>query len=281
MSQNELDDAEIARLLTTAVNSGRQCFPGREDLLSALVTEFERRSVEPGLFTGEELTVHEDLEPLARGSRRVVLGALAAGVLLVVGLAAALFGSDQSEQQTVDVAADGERRLVPAHLLPAPIAPEVHRTDVIGSGVELRLPAGFEVIEEVDGRLVLGRSGDASERRSTITMVEVVDTPELGALVDALVASDSVTAIATVDVTTLGVVRTWDLRLTNSGAAGCLDLGGCVPLGPVSLWANGVNLVTELITPAGDRVWWVEQSAVHLDPFLEEGAGVLVTLAFD
>jgi len=275
----ELNETEITRLLSLAVRGGHERVPNREDLLAALVDDFERRSGRADAAHHGELVVVIDDELDRERPRRYQLGSLAAALLLVVG-ALVFFTFDRNEPETVEVATEGERRLVTATEFPAPIAAGVHRSDLIGSGVTLTLPSGFEVIEEIDGRLVLGRVGDPSTPRARIMLIEVDE--ELEAAVAALVESGSIEAITTVDVVSGELVRTWELRLTNEGAraAGCHEVGPCVSLGDLSLWSNAVNYVTEIVTSDDERVWWVEQSAIHLDPFLEEGAGVLGTLEF-
>ncbi len=293
-----LDDAEMERLLASIIHDGVAVYPRRAELRSRMLSEFDLSDLEEtspvphsdgqdiDQLATDGLTADIiDLRQQSRHDRRpkrfgLELVAVAAALLVIVGFSVL----QRTDGPTEIHAADGESTMVPEDAsLPAVMAAGEHRTEVVGGGVQLELPAGVEVLEEEAGRLVLGRLGDQSNPRASVSIVNPGEDETLLDLITELEAEGFVTPIESVTAADGKFTTEWELRITNEAAAefDCVQAGPCVPLGPIELWSRGVNYVAEIVGPDGEVVWWVEQSSIHLDPFLEEATQIQGTLRFD
>ncbi len=287
-----LDDAEMERLLSLIVNGESPAFPERAMVRERMLLEFQRHQgptdhPEPESLSDAPVELIEFEAMTSRAphplSRR---WAMAAAVLVVVGFGVAIaFGIAErwDDPATIEVATVDTSRFV-SEIAQRPIAlpSGEHRTEAVGGGIWIRVADGIEVLEERDGRVVLGLEGDESQPRALVTILDVSDQGTVEEQLDDPELEGLIVALDSVAVTGEGFVPEWELRLTNDAIdrLGCRQAGPCFPFGDIELWSQGTNVITEIQGPNGQTIWWVEQSSARYDQFLTRATEILGTLRF-
>ncbi len=293
-----LGHAEIERLLSAVVDDHATTFPNRAGLRREMLEQFERsdlgaspspdssdRSKVGSGAIDEPMSEVIELVGTSRLPRRSWRPQLAAAIVVllvsvsVLGLSLMQGGNDS----TIDATSDQTRLVPEGATLPAAVEEGEHRTMVVGGGIRFELPQGIEVVEERPGRVVLGRQDDLADPRAAVTVATHDGGGSLGVLVAELEEQGFVTLIESVVMADQKLVTDWEVRVTSEGSShfGCDSVGPCVSLGPIELWSRGVNYVAEITGSDGQSIWWVEQSGVHQDPFLQDAVEILATLRFE
>ena len=200
-----------------------------------------------------------------------ILRAVAAAIIIAVPLVVvALIGSGRGEVSTVD---EPDEATTTTFVEPQALT--------IGQLSLEQLPAGVEVLEDGEDRIVLGRVGDDKSPRSTITLVTLDEGTSVAELVAQGTEVGDLTSLSLRDSTLGTTVNRWELRLTNDAveARGCVGTDPCLPFGPVELWAVSVNNIVAIPTTDGGEILWVEQTILQRDSLLLElGLEVLAGL---
>lgn len=303
LPDEQLDDAELERLLSSIVHDTEVSFPARITLRRRMIGEFDRSlggtSAAPGSESSESSRKPSPASPEStaaiieacrhpppeRSKRRNLLYAAVAAAAFVCGTSLA-FSVVQRQDDSTRIDAGSSLSPTPSNSASggdSNSGETEHRTEALGTPATLVLPEGAEVLAERPGMLVLGREGDRAEPRAQVQLISVEPDVSLIDLIGELADSGAIKPVESRATADGLLVTHWELRVTNDGAErfGCVSAGPCAPLGPIELWSKGINYVAEITGPDDQSVWWVEQSTLHQDPFLERATDILATLQFE